>query len=411
MSQLCFYLPPFSGDYAGACSVLYDLNGTVVIHDGHCCSMNYANFDEPRWFAEKRPVYCSSLREVDAVLGSDDKLIAKVRSVMSGHPDSPFVALLGSPAPAVIGADLEGIAAELEAETGVDTFGISTTGFDYYPKGADKVCAALIERYTRPPAKSLADYAAEERVNVAGLIPIDFSDGPNADDVLAAVRAAGCTVNATFAMGMTVDDVRHAADAGLTVAVSATGIAIARQLQRRFGIPYVSAVPFGTDAGTFEARIRAALAAASGEGGAPAPPAAPAAGFGENAAQGRVLVVADQVLGNAIREALNTRHGCTQVTVASFFGIDGSIAREGDIALESEKHLVRVIADGGWCALAGDPLLQNIPGTDELACFAIPHVAISSRLYWHEYLRCMSPEADALLAGMAAAAKDGASKA
>ena len=61
MSQLCFYLPPFSSDYAGACSSLFDLGGMVVIHDGACCSRNYVGFDEPRWFGNKRPIFCSGL--------------------------------------------------------------------------------------------------------------------------------------------------------------------------------------------------------------------------------------------------------------------------------------------------------------------------------------------------------------
>ena len=53
----------------------------------------------------------------------------------------------------------------------------------------------------------------------------------------------------------------------------------------------------------------------------------------------------------------------------------------------------------------GDPLLQEIPGSERLDCFSIPHVAVSSKLYWHDYLRFASPEMEQLLEQIAAAAR------
>ena len=70
MSQLCFYLPPFSSDYAGACSSLFDLGGMVVIHDGACCSRNYVGFDEPRWFGSRAPGFGPPPSESPEILGT-----------------------------------------------------------------------------------------------------------------------------------------------------------------------------------------------------------------------------------------------------------------------------------------------------------------------------------------------------
>ena len=150
MSQLCFYLPPFSSDYAGACSSLFDLGGMVVIHDGACCSRNHVGFDEPRWFGNKRPIFCSGLREVDAVMGADDKLIQKIQTMLQTMEPPAFIAILGSPVPTVIGADLKGIAMELEDLTGIPSFGLDTTGLRYYNRGIDLAASALVERYTQP---------------------------------------------------------------------------------------------------------------------------------------------------------------------------------------------------------------------------------------------------------------------
>ena len=50
----------------------------VVIHDAAGCTGNYVNYDEPRWYDEGAMVYCSGLRELDAVLGNDEKLIRNI---------------------------------------------------------------------------------------------------------------------------------------------------------------------------------------------------------------------------------------------------------------------------------------------------------------------------------------------
>ena len=66
---------------------------------------------------------------------------------------------------------------------------------------------------------------------------------------------------------------------------------------------------------------------------------------------------------------------------------------------------MQLIQSGRYQVLLGDPLLQEIPGSVRLACFSIPHVAVSSKLYWHDYLRFASPEMEQLLEQIAAAAR------
>ena len=71
------YLPPFAPDYSGVCSTLFELNGIVVIHDAGGCTGNYTGYDEPRWYGSKSAIFCSGLREMDAVLGLDNDFIEK----------------------------------------------------------------------------------------------------------------------------------------------------------------------------------------------------------------------------------------------------------------------------------------------------------------------------------------------
>ena len=72
--------PPFAPDTSGAAAVLYPL-GMVIIVDAGGCAGNICGFDEPRWQEEgaKSAVFSAGLRDMDAIMGRDDKLIEKVR--------------------------------------------------------------------------------------------------------------------------------------------------------------------------------------------------------------------------------------------------------------------------------------------------------------------------------------------
>ena len=78
MGRFSFCLPPFAPDYSGVCGALFSLGGMIVIHDAAGCTGNYVNYDEPRWYDGGAMVYCSGLRELDAVLGNDEKLIRNI---------------------------------------------------------------------------------------------------------------------------------------------------------------------------------------------------------------------------------------------------------------------------------------------------------------------------------------------
>ena len=119
------------------------------MHDGSGCTGNYTRYDEPRWFGSRSGIYCSGLREIDAVLGNDEKLIEKmIYAAKDMKPD--ILGLIGSPVPMVIGTDMKGIAAELEERTGIVSIGVDTTGTDYYDKGAYLVSIELLKRFTKP---------------------------------------------------------------------------------------------------------------------------------------------------------------------------------------------------------------------------------------------------------------------
>ena len=48
MNNLSIWLPPFAGDYSGACSALFDFNALIILNDAACCTRNYVEYEEPR---------------------------------------------------------------------------------------------------------------------------------------------------------------------------------------------------------------------------------------------------------------------------------------------------------------------------------------------------------------------------
>ena len=104
MKDLLQYLSPFAPDLAGAVAVLFELDGLIVICDAGGCTGNICGFDEPRWFTHKSALFSAGLRDMDAILGRDRELAAKLTAAaqVSGRK---FLAMIGSPVPAVIATD------------------------------------------------------------------------------------------------------------------------------------------------------------------------------------------------------------------------------------------------------------------------------------------------------------------
>ena len=108
MRGLRKYLTPFAPDQSGAVSVLYELGGLIAICDAGGCTGNVCGFDEPRWFEQKSALFSAGLRDMDAILGRDDRLVEKLVDAAS-KLDVKFVAIIGTPVPAGIGTDYKAL--------------------------------------------------------------------------------------------------------------------------------------------------------------------------------------------------------------------------------------------------------------------------------------------------------------
>ena len=61
MKQANAFLPIYTADNSGMCAALYELGGSVVMHDASGCNSTYTTHDEPRWWDFPSGVYISGL--------------------------------------------------------------------------------------------------------------------------------------------------------------------------------------------------------------------------------------------------------------------------------------------------------------------------------------------------------------
>lgn len=382
MSKLCIMLPPLAPDYSGAASSLFELGGMIVIHDASGCTGNYTSYDEPRWLGSDSAVYCSGLRHMDAILGNDGLLVERIKKAAQSIKPN-FIALLGSPVPMVIGTDFEGIASEIEHETGIPAIGLSTRGLSYYGKGVNSAIISLMKKICPKPESCKEK---NDGINILGVTPLDFSNNSNAKDFKEIFENNGIKVNCCFTMGCTFDEFKNSVNSKLNVVVSQCGYDTAVYMKENYGIPFVVGTPMAMgklilekiDSEKFSCNCKISSAENSGN-------------------HKKLLIAGEQVIGNSIREYLEKMgYQKNQISVGVLFDATKELMRENDIIVKDEKHLRNILNSGEYQKVIADPLIEQLitNKTKEggMQFFALPHVAVSSKIYWNTPVKFLSED-------------------
>lgn len=162
-NRLLTRLSPFAPDISGAAGVFFGHGGVIVIIDAGGCTGNVCGFDEPRWFSEKSAVFSAGLRDLDAILGRDKKLIAKIKDALQ-YTNARFLALIGTPVPAVIGTDFKALKRMAEKEFGLPVLTVDASGMGSYDEGEIRAYKELLKTFP-------ADFRAP---SVFGALPLDL---------------------------------------------------------------------------------------------------------------------------------------------------------------------------------------------------------------------------------------------
>lgn len=366
MAVLSIYLAPFSPDYSGAASVLFDLKTVTALHDASGCTGNYTGYDEPRWYGSNSGIFCSGLREIDAVLGDDEKLIQKMIAA-SKDLEPELLALIGSPVPMVIGTDLVGAAAELEARTKIPSLGFDTTGTAYYDRGVFLATMELLKKFT-PKQEQIAG-----TLNIVGANPMDFADGVNLQDLKALAEMQGYQITASLSMGYDMERLKKSASASVNLAVSRAGFLIAEYMKRAYGIPYLCGLPVGKQS---TERYFSALKSVENN-----KESLILNGTACEPEKAEFLIIGEQVSSNAIRLALETEYGCKNIAVGCIFGKEHRLSLPQDKNLSSERLIKTEMNLPQYRVIIADPFMrQLLPEDSDKKFVSNAQYAVSSKI-------------------------------
>ncbi|MCR5777536.1 MAG: nitrogenase component 1 [Lachnospiraceae bacterium] len=274
-------LTPFAPDQSGAVSLLYGLGGLIVIIDAGGCTGNVCGFDEPRWTDSKSAVFSAGLRDMDAILGRDEALVQKLENAAK-IIDAKFIALVGTPVPAVIGTDYRALATMVKKRTGIDVIAVSSNGMDLYDKGIEKAELELV--------------SYDDTRELLGFTPLDFM-GITEDELMAEWKKSAKTD---------------------MLVVSSGAIKAAKKLAEKTGKTYEIGYPLAgrylTDEQDFNNK--------------------------------KILIVHSQVAANSLRDLIRSKYPSADVTVASFFMMNREIKESGDVKLREENDFMELVNSG-----------------------------------------------------------------
>lgn len=368
MKRVCLYLPPFSGDYSGVCSALFDLGGMICIHDAAGCTGNYTHFDEPRWYGSDSRVFCTGLRKLDAVLGDDEHIIRRIISA-AGQTHPRFIAIVGSPVPNVIGFDFKGVARAITKRTGIPCFGFATAGI----RGSYKDGIVMAVRdVTEVLARTRTTPSGTGCVNILGASPLDTA--PEIFDALVGeLRADGFDVRRKANSYGSLDQILYPQEAEISLAFNQAGFELARLFEARYGTPYLAGFPVG-DTEEWLRSIREVMRSGesrvfrtrgAAKGGRPC-----------------ACIIGDGLAGSAFADFLSSRgYACDVYTI---FGTSAGLQEFCDGYLYHEDAILEKISEPYDLFVADPLILERIRAGRPCRKISAPVHAVSSRTHMHE---------------------------
>lgn len=350
MKGLRKYISPFAPDQSGAAAVFYKLGGIIVICDAGGCAGNVCGFDEPRWATEKSAIFSAGLRDMDAILGRDDKLVSKLTDAAK-KVEAKFAVVIGTPVPAVIATDYNAIKKMAEKKLEIPILTIETTGMDLYDVGAEKAYLKMFKTFTKDGLT-----VEKENIGVIGAIPLDMSDLKVADKIEAALKKKGFKNVYCYGMGVDLSKIEAAGSASKNLVVSPAGLKAAQYLKERFGTPYEAYYPLISDILQDEMKEQF-----------------------KNFEGKKVLIIHQQVIANSIRDEID-RNVNSDVTVASWFMIKDELRKAQDISLTEEDQFVELIEQGNYDVIVGDNILKRAIPNFKGRYVGTPHFAVSGKM-------------------------------
>lgn len=349
-------LTPFAPDQSGAASVFYELGGILVICDAGGCTGNVCGFDEPRWFGERSAIFSAGLRDMDAILGRDDRLVAKLTDAAE-KIDANFAAVIGTPVPAVIATDYRALQRMCEKKTNLPILTVDTNGMELYDVGEEKAWLTLFKTFAGKDVASQKEASEEDdsskkmKIGVLGLTPQNVSD-LHVEEKFRKLENED-THYICYGMGAGIDKVKTAGLADKNLVVAPAALETAKYLEKEFGTPYEVGYPFVDEL-------------------------IPELDY----AGKKILIIHQQVIANAIRQEIRTRSNeqNTEVTVASWFMMKSELSEEEDLSLKEEMDYCKFVQNGNYDIVFADENMRGLVPGFKGTFVNVRHFAVSGKL-------------------------------
>ena len=349
-------LTPFAPDQSGAASVFYELGGILVICDAGGCTGNVCGFDEPRWFGERSAIFSAGLRDMDAILGRDDRLVAKLTDAAE-KIDANFAAVIGTPVPAVIATDYRALQRMCEKKTNLPILTVDTNGMELYDVGEEKAWLTLFKTFAGKDVASQKEASEEDdsskkmKIGVLGLTPHDVSD-LNIEEKFRKSENEN-THYICYGMRAGIDKVKTAGSADKNLVVAPAALETAKYLEKEFGTPYEVGYPFVDEL-------------------------IPELDYVGK----KILIIHQQVIANAIRQEIRTRSNeqNTEVTVASWFMMKSELSEEEDLSLKEEMDYCKLVQNGNYDIVFADENMRGLVPGFKGTFVNVRHFAVSGKL-------------------------------
>ena len=354
MKGLLKYLSPFAPDQSGAASVLYDMGGLTIICDAGGCTGNICGFDEPRWFLRKSAIFSAGLRDMDAILGRDDRMVEKIQSAAK-KLDAGFAALIGTPVPAVIATDFRALERMAEKRCHLPVLTVECTGTRLYDEGEADTWLGLFQKFAKAGReRSLAGDVKNPKgpLGVIGMTPLDLSRLDADRMIREQLTRQGYGPVYCYGMRDGLEAVQRAGEAVLNLVVSPAGLKAARYLQKQFGTPYRMTYPF------LDEGLKEKLRAADGK---------------------KILVVHQQAAANEIRAELR-KNSDAEITVGTWFLLDEEFREPQDVRLTTEESFAKLVTEERYDVIVGDRMLKRVLRDYKGGWLHVPHFAVSGEL-------------------------------
>lgn len=362
MTNVSKIISIYAADTSGVCSALYELGGMTVVHDASGCNSTYSTHDEPRWYDKNSMIYISALTETDAIMGNDQKLIDDICSAAKELAPA-FIALCGSPMPAMTGTDMNFAAEEIALVTGIKTFAINTNGTHSYLYGAGQAFAKIAGNFCTERKKT-----DKMSVNILGATPLDFSLNGSIESIKKWLCENGFSVKTCFAMGSDLSEISHAPEAQVNLVISSSGIPTAKYFYDRFGIPFVTGVPIGK---SFSETLAQNLKTAVKTGKCLFPASE------RISSDNGFIVTGESVYASSLAAAVTKDLSMPVKVLSTVSDSDDRTLAKGDIICRSEDELEREFEKASL--VIADPLFSPICPKGRFS--ALPHEAFSGRCF------------------------------